>query len=176
MSADEKQFPSLVHLAANKEENFQQFPVSGEFVAVFHTKYGNELPRIRRTEKFSFTKLKESEDLKGTKPAGTFRYRNCLYLWNTRAVTKFNDKGLPIINYIEGKTEPFIDAGAEKLDRVNAVLFDKTFGRGEMRSVIAGSQKPKDDWDRKTLIVGALLGAGLMFIITTIMHAYGVNV
>lgn len=155
--------------------NIPRFPATGSFMAIFYTRYGDGMPHVHKKAKIAFKSLNEKNDLKSTKPAGNFRWKGGMYMWNPAAVQDFDPKGLPIIKYYEGQTEPFVSI-VENLDRVNAVLFDKAFGRGEMRSVIAGSQKPKDEWDKKTLIVGMVMGCGIMYIVTSLLTAYGVHI
>lgn len=132
------------------------------------------------------------------KPPNCFRFKGGLYLFNKDAFKGFDSKGRPIYQYVLGNSipngkpvKPFItdsegriitdEKGLPKIDSnaepiiIDAYLFDIAFSRGEMKSVIAGSQKPTSNWDIKTLLFGAVMGAGITFMILAITgHIVGV--
>ena len=128
----------------------------------------------------SYDKLKEGQKLK---PPNILIIKKVAYLFDASAIYDFDNKNNPIIEYYEGNLLPIkydgkpvdpikpIYKGNSKIPvlkdsennyiEVSGKLFDTTFNRGEMKNVIASSQKEEQKWDWKTLLIGALLGGAM---------------
>ena len=142
-----------------------------EFLAFFYDKFSDdERLWLYETKRINFNALKERKSEVSQKPNNSFGYKGCMYIWNPEAVTSYDKKGRPIIKYRYGLSLPFVDDTNSDLLKTNGVLLHESLVRGEMKAVIASSQKPKQEWDLKTLIIGALMGAGVMFILITVFH------
>ena len=169
-----------------------------QYVIIFYKSVIGGFPQEAGIRKvIDDSNLKEGKSTQ--KPPNCFRYKGGLYLFQKDSYTSFDEKGRPIYKYILGnaivngnlakqfvidgngdlvynpKTGlPEIDPDAEPLP-IDAYLFDYAFSRGEMKSVIAGSQKPSTQWDFKTLIFGAVMGAGIAFMILALTgHLIGI--
>ena len=113
-------------------------------------------------------------------------------MFDPSAIYDFDSKQNPIVEYYEGNLLPLkkegttldplkpIYKGNSKIPvlkdssnrylEVDGKLFDTTFNRGEMKNVIASSQKEEQKWDWKTLLIGSQLGAALGMMIMSIIY------
>lgn len=164
-----------------------------EYVIEFYKGKIGSYPQESGTRKvINDSWLKEST--RTQKPPNCFRWKKELYLFIKENYVSFDSSGRPIYQYIIGnsipngrKIKPFMldangdmvfdEKGLPRIDtngepvEIDAYLFDIAFSRGEMKSVIAGSQKPTSNWDLKTLLFGAIMGAGIMFILVHVIPA-----
>lgn len=163
--------------------------VSNKFVARFHYRLnsieGKTRLREHKDKQISYSQLINNRNK--LKPYLTFRYKKRSYMFLPEAIRKESKSGLPIINYAYDNTVPNdgkVIAPLEGLDepqtpeemKIASDIFDTVYANGEEKSVIAGSQKPKEEWDKKTLIVGALMGGAMTYVITAILRANGIHV
>ena len=124
-----------------------------------------------------YSSLKEGEKLK---PPNTFRWQKGSYIFDAEMIGHDYDKmGNPIIQYYVGNSLPIPPVNGQipiikdsdgTYIEVNADVLDKTFIRGEMKSVIASSQKEAKQWDWQTLLIGALMGAAVGMMIMSIIY------
>jgi len=153
-------------------------------VQFYYKRNENDLPsRYGKLQRFNFKVLTDKE--KKMKPPNTFRFQNRTFLYSPKSVKSYTEKGEPIIEYIidnsipnNGKVKSTI---IEPIDgkitqtteekEIASDLFDVTFARGEAKSVIAGSQKTKDELSMKSLLIGALLGGFGGFVVAIILYS-----
>ena len=114
------------------------------FIVNFYDVNGNTLWK-RSQKKFSVKLLLERA--KDQKPLNVFRFRRGSYVYNSEAIEDYTSKGLPILKYVYGKSEPFtfhaLNSGKQIKDicQTNALLMDTVLSRGEVKNVIMASMK-----------------------------------
>jgi len=122
--------------------------MSNKFIAIFYRKYSSDNRLwVSRTAKIDFRVLHEKTN--NSKAYSEFSFKKGSYMFNPECVVSYSKKGEPIIKYVEGKFEPFIDEKSiDIVCKTNAFLKNKIFDRNELRAVIQASQKtnPKIDW------------------------------
>ena len=125
----------------------------------------------------SFDRLKEQGKLK---PPNTFNFKGISYLYVSEAITSYDRAGNPILKYFVGNMLPVVESGliiqtkGEKFEfeikkglketliegiKIVGDLFNRTFDRGEMKAVIASSQKEPQKFDWMSLVIGIAMGA-----------------
>jgi len=118
--------------------------VQKDFIAEFYEVKGSALWQ-QYSCKIPFKHLEERK--KDEKPSNTFRKKSGSYLFNEAAIEEYTPKGLSILKYVIGKSEPFtfyaLKSGQSIRDicKTNAYLLDIAISRGEVKNVIAGSMK-----------------------------------
>ena len=131
-----------------------------EFRAEFKRKYAfGEGAQVRRYKEVNvnFGKLKEGK----LKAENTFEFEKSSYLFNPAAVREYDQDGRPIIKYFIGNENPIEELGDFEVQIdgkvVGAGLMYQTMDRGEMKEVIASTQKEPGKFDWFTLIIGGLM-------------------
>ena len=160
-----------------------------KFVARFYQRLNTGNLKFDKEKTFDF-KVLEIKKTK-TKPIYVFRYQKKSFIFVTSSVKALSKKGFPTINYAidnsipnDGKitVKPLDEEGNPESGqstyemKIASDTLDMVFAQGEMKSVIAGSQKPKDEIDKKALIIGAVMGSALGFIVFQILSVNGVHV
>ena len=129
-----------------------------KFVAIFHTKDGIEIKRV----KVDYKALKEKDN--SPKPENIFRWRKGSYLYDPTKKVAYTRKLEPIFRYIEGQTVPVVDVVKESNTATDndAFMFDTVITRGEIRNNILGMMKatPKIDWMQVLLYIGMGIAIG----------------
>lgn len=156
--------------------------VQDKFRVRFYRKIGkDEDPHEYKDVLISYDSLKEGLGEKGTKPPNTFAFKRGQYLFDPTKSKTFDSKGRPIYRYLLGNSGPMDDLPSKtpgvkdengKWTEIDSTLLDKTFSRGEMKSVIAGAQKESGKFDWMNLLVGALMSAPVAFIVGALLHAH----
>lgn len=139
--------------------------------------------RYGKLHYYDFSILIDKE--KKGKPFNTFRFENRSFMYLEKAVKSVTSKGEPIIEYVIDNSIPnngkIITKCIEPIDgklvqteeekKIASDLFDVVYARGEAKAVIAGSQKPKDELNMKSLIIGAIMGGFGGFVIGMLLYA-----
>jgi hypothetical protein len=125
-----------------------------------------------------YDRLKESK----LKPPNTFQFKKGSYIYNPKAIKEYDSKGRPILKYFLGNTNPIIqdeeneptvlDDEGHKIT-VSAYIMNATFDRGEMKAIIASSQKEPQKFDWMTLVIGAVMGTPLGIILGLVLAQHG---
>ena len=114
---------------------------------------------------FSFDVLKEQGKLK---PPNTFNFKKVSYIFDRKAIVSTDKSGNPILEYYVGNANPIMKDMRKipavkdedgKFVVVDGELFNRTFDRGEMKAVIASSQKEPQKFDWMSLVIGIAMGA-----------------
>jgi hypothetical protein len=129
-----------------------------------------------------YDRLKESK----LKPPNTFNFKKGSYIYNPKAISGYDEKNRPIIEYFLGNSLPItkhisqsedeepsvIDEDGKKIT-INAYILHQTFDRGEMKAIIASSQKEPQKFDWMTLVIGAVMGTPLGIILGLVLAQHG---
>lgn len=159
-----------------------------KFVARFYQRISGNL-KFEKEKTFDFKVLEIKKNK--TKPIYVFRYQKKSFVFTVSAIRTLSKKGYPTINYAmdnaipyDGKitVTPLNEEGNPDSkqsvyeQKIATDALDTVFAQGEMKSVIMGSQKPKDEMDKKSLIIGFIMGGGVIFAVITILTANGVHI
>ena len=116
--------------------------------------------------------LKETK----TKPYNVFFWRGGSYIYSSELVRSFDSEGHPIAKFYIGNSNQIIEETPQEPlingMKISAEVFDKTFRRGEMKAIIASSQKETGKFDWMTIIIGVVMGVGLGFPLGIVLHDY----
>ena len=149
-----------------------------KFRAKFYRKLGQDnRPHEYRDVLISFTALAESR----LKPPNTFVWQKADYIFDIAYSKEFDRSGHPIIKYYVGNTLPAPDLNSElgqavvkdsqnNLVIVDATILEKTFNRGEMKSIIASAQKEPQKFDWMTIIIGLCMGIPIGLIVGILLY------
>ena len=174
--------------------------MSNKFRARFLRKYGDgDRDWEYKDILVNYSALAEGKG-KNLKPPNVFRWKGESYLYVSDCITSYDQKGHPIIKYYVGNMLPIVDAGTMETKQINidetdttklklqvnfkvgwketlinglrivAETFDITFTRGEMKSVIASSQKEAQKFDWMQILIGIMIGAGIAGMIILVIH------
>lgn len=152
-----------------------------KFRARFKVKFGSKDEAKDQEYK---TVLIDYDRLHATKlkPEQTFRWKKGTYIYNPKAIKEYDSKGKPILKYYVGNSNPIIENPDDeptvideegKKVKISSYIFDETFAQGQMKSIIASSQKEPQKFDWMTIIIGIVMGVGFGIIIGLILAQHG---
>ena len=153
-----------------------------KFRARFKIKYGIDDNEAKDQEYKDV--IVDYDRLRATKlkPEYTFRWKKGSYIYNPKAIKEYDSKGRPILKYYVGNSiaiieepdkEPTVKDEDGKEVKVSAYIYDETFAQGQMKSIIASSQKEPQKFDWMTIIIGVVMGTPLGIIIGVLLAVHG---
>lgn len=125
---------------------------------------------------FSYNALRERK----LKPKNTFTFQRESYHFDPVKIREYDKKGRPILKFYLGNFEPIDetqnnptiikDKEGNQYTVIDGKSFRRTFDEGEMKSVIASSQKEPQKMDLTTLIIGIALGAMIGMVVMSFIY------